>query len=99
MQEMERLEVRVAVHGSPNEVADAIPFDRDETHGSYNPEYANRFCDRRASQLCPQRVSRAVYWQVQSGAFLLGAPDLAVTRFPGDERPGIPAESQICQTG
>ena len=73
MQEMEMLEFRVALHGSPNELADAIPFDQDETHGSYDPEVRQPvLANPRASQSCPQRVSRAVHWQMQSGAFLLG---------------------------
>src|SRR5690606_15899646 len=38
-----RLDIRVRIHGSPNEVADPIPFARDEVHGSYDAEYANRF--------------------------------------------------------
>jgi hypothetical protein len=33
----------VRIHATPNEVVDAIPFERDEVHASYDPEYANRF--------------------------------------------------------
>ena len=43
MDALERLDIRVRIHRTPNEIADAIPFDRDETHRSYDPEYAARF--------------------------------------------------------
>ena len=91
MQEMERLEFRVAVHGSPNEVADAIPFDQDETHGSYDPEYANRFwrvlvqASRVLNEFRAQFIGKC-----SPVHFFWGAPDLAVTRFSGRRAPRHP---------
>jgi hypothetical protein len=88
MLEMERLELRVAVHGSPNEVADAIPFDRDETHGSYDPEYANRFwrvlvqASRVLNEFRAQFIGKC-----SPVHFFWGTPDLAVTRFSGRRAP------------
>ena len=91
MQEMERLEVRVALHGRPNEVADAIPFDQDETHRSYDPEYANRFwrvlvqASRVLNEFRAQFIGKC-----SPVHFFWGAPDLAVTRFSGRRAPRHP---------
>ena len=41
--ELESLGLRIRIHPMPNEVEDLIPFDRDERHASYDPEYASRF--------------------------------------------------------
>ena len=91
MLEMERLELRVAVHGSPNEVPDAIPFDQDETHGSYDPDYANRFwrvlvhASRILNEFRAQFIGKC-----SPVHFFWGAPDLAVTRFSGRRAPRHP---------
>ena len=91
MQEMEMLEFRVALHGRPNEVADAIPFDQDETHGSYNPEYANRFwrilvqASRVLNEFRAQFIGKC-----SPVHFFWGAADLAVTRFSGRRAPRHP---------
>ncbi len=45
MQEVDRLDLQVPIHGSPHEVDDSIRFVSDETHGAYGPGYAN--CSRR----------------------------------------------------
>jgi hypothetical protein len=91
MQEMEVLDFRVALHRSPNEVADAIPFDQDETHGSYDPEYANRFwrvlvqASRVLNEFRAQFIGKC-----SPVHFFWGAPDLAVTRFSGRRAPRHP---------
>ncbi len=91
MHEMEGLDFRVALHRSPNEVADAIPFDQDETHGSYDPEYANRFwrvlvqASRILSEFRAQFIGKC-----SPVHFFWGAPDLAVTRFSGRRAPRHP---------
>ena len=73
MQELEGLDLPVTIHATPNEVADAIRFDQDETHRAYDPEYANRFWRvLRADQSRPARISHAVHRQVQPRPFLLG---------------------------
>ncbi len=40
---LRELDISLAIHRTPNEVADAIPFDQDRRHASYDPESANRF--------------------------------------------------------
>ena len=42
-EEMRKLVIDVKIYPKPNEVSNAIPFDKDEAHASYDAEYANRF--------------------------------------------------------
>ena len=75
----------------PNEIPNPIPFDRDEQHRAYDPEYANRFwrvlvqADRVfkefRSRFCGKCSPVHLFW---------GAPDLAVTRFSGRAAPKHP---------
>ena len=92
MEEMTRLGLSVRINKRPNEVPDPIPFDQDETHAAYDPEYANRFW-----RVLVQ--SDRVFREFRSGFvgkcspvhYFWGAPDLAVTRFSGRvaaEHPG-----------
>jgi Family of unknown function (DUF5996) len=85
------LGLHVDIHTKPNEVADPIRFDRDETHRSYDPEYANRFwrillqADRVMKQFRARFIGKCspvhLFW---------GALDLAVTRFSGRTAPQHP---------
>src|SRR5688572_24077008 len=43
MEELKRLDLPVRIVASPNEVADPIPFARDETHRAYDRDAVNRF--------------------------------------------------------
>ncbi len=43
MNALAALELPVTINTTPNEIQDAIPFERDETHRSYDRNYANRF--------------------------------------------------------
>lgn len=91
MQELERLQLPVTIHGSPNEIADAIRFDQDETHRSYDPEYANRFWRvlLQVSRVFNQFRARFI-GKCSPVHFFWGAPDLAVTRFSGRRAPRHP---------
>jgi hypothetical protein len=83
------IEVRIGM--TPNEVEDAIPFDQDNKHASYDPEYANRFwrvllqSDRVfkkfRSDFCGKCSPVHFFW---------GSFDLAVTRFSGRGAPPHP---------
>ena len=91
MQEMERLGLQVAIHRRPNEVADAIPFDRDEVHREYDPEYAGRFWRVLLQASRVLNRFRARFGGKCSPVHLFwGAPDLAVTRFSGRPAPPHP---------
>lgn len=95
MEELSKLDLHLKINTHPNEVLDPIPFDRDEQHASYDPEYANRFwrvllqSDRVFKEFRGRFIGKCspvhLFW---------GAPDLAVTRFSGRPAPvhpgGIP---------
>lgn len=91
MAELERLSLPVAIHPVPNEVVEAIRFDRDTRPRPYDAEYAHRFW-----RVLVQ-VDR-VFKRFRSGFigkcspvhFFWGAPDLAVTRFSGRRAPQHP---------
>ena len=91
MEEMARLDLPVRIHKRPNEVADPIPFDRDETHAAYDPEYANRFWRILVQSERVFREFRGRFIGKCSPVhFFWGAPDLAVTRFSGRVAPEHP---------
>ena len=91
MEEMARLELHVRIDRRPNEVADPIPFDRDEVHRAYDPEYAHRFWQVLTQADRVFKVFRARFIGKCSPVHLFwGAPDLAVTRFSGRTAPEHP---------
>jgi Family of unknown function (DUF5996) len=87
--------VEVHIWTSPVEISDGIPFDRDEAHASYDPEYATRFWQ---ILLQTQRVFEEFRGRFVGKCspvhFFWGSMDLAVTRFSGrlaPQRPGVDA--------
>jgi hypothetical protein len=91
MAALRELEIAVEINTTPNEVDPAIPFDQDDKHASYDPEYANRFwrvllqSDRVfkefRSEFCGKCSPIHFFW---------GSFDLAVTRFSGRRAPQHP---------
>lgn len=95
MDAMAALGVPVTINKKPNEVAEAIPFDRDETHRAYDADYATRFWRVLVQTTRVFTMFRARFIGKASPIHLFwGAPDLAVTRFSGRTAPphrgGIP---------
>ncbi len=91
MEEMRSLDLDVTISRRPNEVADPVPFDRDETHCSYDGEYAHRFWRILVQADRVFKIFRARYAGKCSPVhFFWGAPDLAVTRFSGRTAPEHP---------
>jgi hypothetical protein len=91
MEEMRKLDLPVRIHKRPNEVPDPVPFDKDEAHASYDPEYANRFWRALAQADRVFRLFRGRFIGKGSPVhFFWGAPDLAVTRFSGRVAPEHP---------
>jgi len=88
---LRELEVPVQINTMPNEVPEAISFEHDDKHRSYDPEYANRFwrvllqSDRVfkdfRSRFCGKCSPVHFFW---------GSFDLAVTRFSGRPAPPHP---------
>ena len=91
MKALNELDLPVTINTTPNEVERAIPFEKDDEHRSYDPEYANRFWHVLAqsdrvfkefrSRFCGKCSPVHLFW---------GAPDLAVTRFSGRAAPKHP---------
>jgi hypothetical protein len=91
MKEMAGLDLRVAINRKPNEVPEAIPFDRDEEHRSYDAEYVARFHRVLVQADRLMKVFRARFLGKCSPVhFFWGGADLAVTRFSGRQAPEHP---------
>ena len=81
----------VSVWTTPVEVPDRTPFEQDEKHTSYDPEYVQRFWRilAQASRVLSEFRSRFI-GKVSPVHFFWGAFDLAVTRFSGRTAPSHP---------
>jgi hypothetical protein len=89
--ELDRLDLHVRINPAPNEVEDPIPFEKDERHSSYDPEYANRFWRvLLQSDRVFKRFRARFTGKCSPVHFFWGAPDLAVTRFSGRPAPEHP---------
>src|ERR1039458_8034614 len=76
--------IEVRINLMPQEVADAVPFDRDYANCSYDPEYANRFWRILISSGKVLARFRAKFTGKCSPVhFFWGSFDLACTRFSG----------------
>jgi hypothetical protein len=89
-------DIEVKIWRMPVEIPNPIPFDQDRVHGSYDPEFAERFWRILLSV-------DAVFNQFRSGFigksspvhFFWGSFDLAVTRFSGRTAPERPGADKI----
>lgn len=94
---LRQLGLVISIQTTPNEVVDAIPFDRDQVHASYDPEYANRFwrlllhADRVFKQFRGRFIGKC-----SPVHFFWGSFDLAVTRFSGRTAPEHPGGIPNC---
>ncbi|MEL6325520.1 MAG: DUF5996 family protein [Cyanobacteria bacterium J06626_23] len=85
------LEIPVTINTLPNEIPEPIPFEQDDTHHTYDAEYAHRLwrillqCDR------VFQIFRSHFCgKVSPVHFFWGSFDLAVTRFSGRPAPEHP---------
>ena len=91
MGEMHRIDLDVDIYKKPNEIADPVPFDSDESHAAYDREYANRFwrilvqADRVFTAFRSRFIGKS-----SPVHFFWGSADLAVTRFSGRRAPQHP---------
>jgi hypothetical protein len=87
----------IRIHANPNEVVDAIPFEQDRVHASYDAEYANRFwriltqVDRVLKQFRAGFIGKC-----SPVHFFWGGFDLALTRFSGRAAPQHPGGIPNC---
>jgi hypothetical protein len=94
MSRLRGLGLETRIWTMPVEIQDAIPFDRDKDHASYDPDYANRFwrillqVDRIFTLFRSQFLGK-----VSPVHFFWGSFDLAVTRFSGRAAPRLTSAS------
>jgi len=91
MRALDELNLPVKINTTPNEVDPAIPFEKDEKHAAYDPEYANRFWRVLLQSDRVFKQFRADFCGKCSPVhFFWGSFDLAVTRFSGRRAPQHP---------
>jgi hypothetical protein len=92
MAALRALDVDVAIWTMPVEIEDAIPFDRDRQHASYDAAAANTFWRQLIQADRVFKVFRARFLGKASPVhFFWGSFDLAVTRFSGRVAPPLTA--------
>ncbi len=85
------LDIDVRIYAKPNEVADPIPFDRDDVHRAYDRAAVNRFWRVLVQNDRVFKRFRSGFLGKCSPVHLFwGALDLAVTRFSGRPAPPHP---------
>jgi hypothetical protein len=91
VEQMAAVGIHVAIQGRPNEIPDAVRFDADEVHRSYDALAVHRFWRILLQADRVLTVLRARFLGKCSPVhFFWGAPDLAVTRFSGRRAPQHP---------
>jgi hypothetical protein len=83
--------IEVRIWTMPQEVQDPIPFEQDDKHAAYDPEYAQRFWRIlvQANRVMTAFRSRFI-GKCSPVHFFWGSFDLAVTRFSGRRAPEHP---------
>jgi hypothetical protein len=93
---LESLGIAVRIWKMPVEIPNAIPFDQDTQHASYDPEYASRFWRILVSCEAIFNEFRAGFIGKASPVhFFWGSFDLAATRFSGRRAPERPGADSI----
>jgi hypothetical protein len=96
MASLEALDVQVHIWPKPVEVSEAIPFDQDEKHASYDPEYAHRVWRILVeTEQVFQEFRTRFLGKCSPVHFFWGSFDLAVTRFSGRRAPERPNADRI----
>lgn len=91
LDQLKALDLNISIHTTPSEIPDAVPFDQDSAHKSYDPEYAARFWRVLVQVERVFKLFRARFIGKCSPVhFFWGSFDLAVTRFSGREAPPHP---------
>ena len=91
MESMQAVGMPVSIHTTPNEIPNAIPFDRDTVHQGYVSEHAQALW--RALQQADRVFNRfraGFLGKASPVHFFWGSFDLAVTRFSGRTAPPHP---------
>jgi hypothetical protein len=90
------LDVKAHIWPMPVEVREPVPFDRDEVHASYDPDFANRFWRILLQADAALEAFAGRFQGKQSPVhFFWGSFDLAGTRFSGRHAPERPGADRI----
>lgn len=90
------LDIEIAIHPTPVEVADPIPFPDDQQHASYDKVFVNRFWRiLQGSDTLLKRFRARFLGKSSPVHFFWGSFDLAVTRFSGKPAPPRPGADAI----
>jgi hypothetical protein len=94
MGRLRAMDLETRIWTMPVEIPDAIPFESDNTHASYDPDSVNRFWRIlvQVDRLLRRFRSRFL-GKVSPVHFFWGSFDMAVTRFSGRLAPTIASES------
>lgn len=96
MDALRGLGMQIDIWKMPVEIAEPIPFDQDEQHATYDPEYVGRFWEiLRASDKVLQEFRSHFIGKCSPVHFFWGSFDLAVTRFSGKPAPPRPDADTI----
>ena len=94
---LRELDIEVAIFTRPTEIVEAIPFEKDEQHASYDAEAVTRFWRALVQVDRVFKTFRARFIGKASPVhFFWGAFDLAVTRFSGRTAPRHPGGAPNC---
>jgi hypothetical protein len=89
----------VSIRTTPVEIPDPIPFERDEVHAAYDPEYAHRFWRVLVQSDRVFKAFRSGFTgKVSPVHFFWGSFDLAVTRFSGRPAPPHPGAPNVADS-
>lgn len=94
MSRLRGLGIETRIWTMPVEIPDAVPFEQDHAHASYDAEYVNRFwrillqVDRMLTRFRAQFLGK-----VSPVHFFWGSFDMAVTRFSGRAAPRLSSNS------
>jgi Family of unknown function (DUF5996) len=94
MKRLRGLGIETRIWTMPVEIPDAIPFEQDHTHASYDAEYVNRFWRilLQADRILT-RFRAPFLGKVSPVHFFWGSFDMAVTRFSGRAAPRLTSQS------
>jgi hypothetical protein len=96
MAALAKLGLEVHIWKMPVEIPDPIPFDQDEQHAAYDPEYVGRLWRiLRSSDRVMQEFRSRFMGKCSPVHFFWGSFDLAVTRFSGRPAPPKPDADPI----
>jgi Family of unknown function (DUF5996) len=97
MSQLDALDLSTPIWTMPVEIPDAIPFDHDHVHASYDTQQVERFWQALVEMTRVFEQFRSEFVGKVSPVHLFwGALDLAVTRFSGRKAPAHPGGAPNC---